>query len=97
MGGDDGIVVESSLSWSPLSTFISKKYTILGSNADLQNQFKGTIKDITNDKLGNINMQLNDNQNQLTWNVSNTHGIKLDNNFVPEFTFPTTGFILFKE
>lgn len=50
--------------------------TFRGGNENNPTQIVGTIKDLAKNKLGKLTLSLNGSQNQITWRLEGTTGIK---------------------
>ncbi|RAV28477.1 DUF6705 family protein [Sinomicrobium soli] len=70
-------VIESS--YANISTDAAdKKWTLLGgSDNDDAMVFSGRLKDISKNKSGNLRMVLNADRTQLTWELSNSEGVRI--------------------
>ncbi len=88
----NGNIMENSLQYSGLN-FADDKKTILGYSTTDDTILRCTFRDLTKNKTGKIQIEINSTQNQLTWLLSNTEGVRFGN-FDPNFTLPWSGTLI---
>ena len=84
-----GQVIESSINYTN-TNYSDKHSTLLGGNTvgiDNPNEIQVYIKNVSKNKSGKVDLIINAAQNQLSWNLKNTPGVKIGI-FDRSFSYP---------
>lgn len=81
-------IIESSLQYNN-SSYVDKYYSISALNDNGNDTLRGSLKDLTKQKSGSLELSLNSTHTQLHWNLKNRQGLRIGT-YDWQFTLPKT-------
>lgn len=84
----NGVIVETSMTY--INNGLDQNFTLFG-NSNRNNSSNAIIqfRDLTKKKIGNLSLTINTANNQLTWTLKETEGVKINSSGYG-FTLPTS-------